>query len=426
MLRKNCIRPFLHHGHAGSSKIAGRLSKGTGVACNFGAGCLIRYYMKRPSALLLSFLTLTAPLLLAQTQAANSTSDTVVEEIIARVNNSIITRADVRKSREQLYAEASQQPNATTAEQEAKDHEKDLLRDLIDQQLLLQKASDLGISADTDLVKKLDELRKQMHADSMEDLEKAAQSQGISFEDFKQNLKNGILTQRVIGQEVGGHINVSTQEIQQYYDQHKNDMERPEKVRLSEILISTQKPDAVKTEKGETALPETPSPEAVAQAQAKANQVYDMLKKGASFDDVAKKYSNGPTASLGGDLEYFKRDTLSKELESQVFELPAGQYTQPIRTNQGFVILKVTEHQTAGVPPLKDVETQIQEQLYVTKMQPALREYLTKLREEAYIDIKPGYLDTGASPNETKPIYTTAASTDTNSKGKKKKKLGVF
>ena len=382
--------------------------------------------MKRPSALLLSFLTLTAPLLLAQTQAANSPSDTVVEEIIARVNNSIITRADVRKSREQLYAEASQQPNATTAEQEAKDHEKDLLRDLIDQQLLLQKASDLGISADTDLVKKLDELRKQMHADSMEDLEKAAQSQGISFEDFKQNLKNGILTQRVIGQEVGGHINVSTQEIQQYYDQHKNDMERPEKVRLSEILISTQKPDAVKTEKGETALPETPSPEAVAQAQAKANQVYDMLKKGASFDDVAKKYSNGPTASLGGDLEYFKRDTLSKELESQVFELPAGQYTQPIRTNQGFVILKVTEHQTAGVPPLKDVETQIQEQLYVTKMQPALREYLTKLREEAYIDIKPGYLDTGASPNETKPIYTTAASTDTNSKGKKKKKLGVF
>jgi len=386
--------------------------------------------MKRPSALVLLVVALTAPLLLAQTQtattaAATTASDTVVEEIVARVNNSIITRADVRKAREQLFAEASQQQNPTAAEQDAKEHEKDLLRDLIDQQLLLQKASDLGISADTELVKKLDELRKQMHADSMEDLEKAAQSQGISFEDFKQNLKNNILTQRVIGQEVGGHITVSNQEIQQFYDQHKNDMERPEQVRLSEILISTQKADAVKTGKGDTALPETPSPEVVAQAQAKANQVYDMLKKGASFDDLAKKYSNGPTASLGGDLEYFKRGTLSKELESQVFELPAGQYTEPIRTNQGFVILKVSEHQTAGVPPLKDVETQIQEQLYVTKMQPALRDYLTKLREEAYIDIKPGYLDTGASPNETKPIYTTAASADAN-KEKKKKKLGLF
>jgi len=104
-----------------------------------------------------------------------------------------------------------------------------------------------------------------------------------------------------------------------------------------------------------------------------------------------------------------------------------GQYTEPIRTNQGFVILKLTEHQTAGVPALKDVETQIQEQLYMTKMQPALRDYLTKLREEAYIDIKPGYMDTGASPNETKPVYTTASSDAGNSsKVKKKKKLGLF
>ena len=361
--------------------------------------------------------------LLAQTQTVSS--DTVVEEIVARVNNSIITRADLRKARQELYSEAQQQ-NSPAAEAQAKDHEKDLLRDLIDQQLLLSKGQELGITADTELVKKLDELRKQMHADSMEDMEKAAEAQGISFEDFKQNLKNNIITQRVIGQEVGGHITVTNAEIQQYYDQHKSDMERAEQVRLSEILISTQTAPAVKDAKGETALPETPSADQVAQAKAKADQVYDMLKKGGNFDDLAKKYSNGPTSAIGGDLEYFKRGTMSKELESQVFALQTGQYTEPIRTNQGFVILKVTEHQTAGVPALKDVENQIQEQIYLTKLQPALREYLTKLREDAYIDIKPGYLDTGASPNETKPIYTTAAATDTSNKAKKKKKLGVF
>jgi peptidyl-prolyl cis-trans isomerase SurA len=375
--------------------------------------------MKRFSALLM-FAVLGAPFLIAQA----APDDTVVEEIIARVNNSIITRADVRHAREQLLSELRQSDPAT-ADQEAKDHEKDMLRDLIDQQLLLQKGSDLGISADTEMVKKLDELRKQMHADSMEDMEKAAQAQGISFEDFKQNLKNNIITQRVISQEVGGHITVSNQEVQQYYDQHKAEMERPEQVRLSEILISTQKAAAVKTEKGETALPETPSPEVVAEAQAKANQVYAMLQKGTKFDDVAKQYSNGPTAAVGGDLEYFKRGTLSKEYEQKVFDMTVGQYTEPIRTNQGFVILKVTEHQTAGVPPLKEAEGQIQEQLYMSKMQPALRDYLTKLREDAYIDIKPGYMDTGASPNETKPIYTTA-STDDSSKVKKKKKLGLF
>ncbi len=388
---------------------------------------LIRYYMKRLSALCLILLLAEPVLLLAQAQTQTTPSDTVVEEIVARVNNNIITRADMRKAREQLYAEAHQQTDQVAAEQDAKEHEKDLLRDLIDQQLLLEKAQELGITADTELVKRLDELRKQMHADSMDDLEKAAQAQGISFEDFKQNMKNNILTQRVIGQEVGGHITVTNQEIQQYYDQHKSALDRPEQVRLSEILISTQTTPAAKNDKGEATLPETPSPEAIAAAQEKANQVYAMLQKGAKFDDLAKKYSNGPTASIGGDLEYFKRGTLSKELETEVFNLKAGEYTQPTRTNQGFVILEVSEHQSGGIPPLKDVENQVQEQVYMTKMQPALREYLTKLREEAYIDIKPGYLDTGASPNETQPIYTTA-STDNSSPGKekKKKKLGIF
>jgi peptidyl-prolyl cis-trans isomerase SurA len=378
--------------------------------------------MKRFSFLLLA-VVFGAPFLLAQTQAA--TSDTVVEEIIARINNSIVTRADLRKAREQLYSEAHQQQDTAASELQAKDHEKDLLRDLIDQQLLLQKASDLGITADTDLVKRLNELRLQMHADSMEEMQKAAEAQGISWEDFKQNLKNNLLTQKVIGQEVGGHIAVTNQEIQQYYDQHKGDMDRPEEVRLSEILISTQTTAAVKTDKGVTALPETASSDVVAQAQAKANQVYDLLKKGGNFADLAKQYSNGPTAAVGGDLEYFKRGTLSKEYEAKVFDLPTGQFTEPIRTNQGFVILKVTEHQSAGVPPLKEVETQVQEQIYMTKMQPALRDYLTRLREEAYIDIKPGYIDTGASPNETKPVYTTAT-TGSDSKPKKKKKLGLF
>src|SRR5215475_9161832 len=189
--------------------------------------------MKRLSALFLAIL-FAAPLLLSQTQTPTqaASSDTVVEEIVARVNNSIVTRADMRKAREQLTAEANQQSDHIAADQEVKEREKDLLRDLIDQQLLLQKAQDLGISADTELVKRLDELRKQMHAESMEDPEKAAQAQGISFEDFKQNMKNNILTQRVIGQEVGGHITVTSQEIQQYYDQHKADLDRPEQVRL--------------------------------------------------------------------------------------------------------------------------------------------------------------------------------------------------
>ena len=293
----------------------------------------------------------TVPASLPTQAPASATGDsTVVEEIVARINNSIITRADLRKSRDAMVSEVRQQ-NTTGADQEIKDRDKDVLRDLIDQQLLVQKAAELDINADTEVIKRLDEIRKQMHAESMEDVEKAAVAQGVSFEEFKQNLKNSILTQRVISQEVGGHINVTQQEMQQYYDSHKAQMDRPEQVRLSEILIATSKTPPIKTEKGETALPEAPDPEDVAKAQAKAEQVYAMLKKGSKFDDLAKQYSDGPTASLGGDLEYFKRGTLSKQLEDQTFGMKAGDFTEPVRTNQGFVILKVTEHQNAGIPP---------------------------------------------------------------------------
>jgi peptidyl-prolyl cis-trans isomerase SurA len=387
--------------------------------------------------LLLSSVLVSTPILFAQSQAAlppgsvspatvaptpaaasQPSDQTLVEAIVVRINNSIISLSDLKRSEEQLAAETSKpDPNLPP---EAQPKQQDLLRDLIDSKLLSQKADELGISADTDLIKRLDDLRKQMHAESMEDLEKAAQAQGVSFEEFKQNMKESILTQKVIQQEVGAHISVTQQEIQDYYNQHKSEMERPEQVRLSEILISTQPPPA------KPGQPEPSSDQLVAQAKAKVDAIYAQLQKGAKFDAVAQKESAGPTAGQGGDLEYFKRGTLSKQLEDQVFALKSGQYTEPIRTNQGWVILKVTEHTSEGIPPLKEVEPQIQERLYMTKMQPALRAYLTKLREDAYIDIMPGYTDTGASPNETKPVYTTAASAADVQKQKKKKKYILF
>ena len=349
---------------------------------------------------------------------ASQTSDaTVVEGIVARINNSIISLSDLKRSQEQLASELGRQDPDTPPEAHPK--QQDLLRDLIDSRLLAQKADELGISADTDVIKRLDELRKQMHAESMEDLEKAAAAQGVSFEEFKHNLKESILTQKVIQQEVGAHISVTQQEIQEYYNQHKSEMQRQEQVRLSEILISTQPPAA------KPGQPQPSTDELVAQAKAKADGLYAQLQKGVKFSELASANSSGPTAAQGGDLEYFKRGTLSKQLEDQVFALKAGQFTEPIRTNQGWVILKVTEHTSEGIPPIKEVEPQIQERLYMSKMQPALREYLTKLRENAYIDIQQGYVDTGASPNETKPVFTTAASTDTK-QPKKKKKYVVF
>src|SRR5581483_8969220 len=134
--------------------------------------------------------------------------DTVVEEIIARVNNQIITRADLRRESQQVLDQLKQQDPAT-ADQKYVQRQKDVLRDLIDQQLLVDKAADLGYSADAEVIKQLDEMRKQMGLPDMDALEKAAQEQGISFEDFKQNMKNRVLTQHVIQSEVGQHIQIT-------------------------------------------------------------------------------------------------------------------------------------------------------------------------------------------------------------------------
>ena len=376
--------------------------------------------MTRHLSILAIIVVAAFPLLAADTPKKTEVkSGTVVEEIIARINNHIITRSEFDRSQQQVQQEGEQQ-NATP--QQITSKEKDILRDLVDQQLLLQKGDDLGITAETDLVKRLDEIRKQMNLATMDDLAKAAQEQGVSYEEFKENLRENIITQKVIQQEVGSKVNITPAEIQKYYKDHLSDMTQPEQVRLSEILISTQpKP----TEDPKTAASITDE-QRVATAQAKANQVYEDIEKGAKFDDVAKKDSDGPTATQGGDLGYFKRGTLAKELEDTTFGMKAGEITKPIRTKQGFVILEVTEHPQAGVPPEKEVEGKIQDAIYLQKLQPALRAYLTKLREDAYIDIKPGYTDSGASPNETKPIYTTAAADQAKKHNKKKKRFLLF
>jgi peptidyl-prolyl cis-trans isomerase SurA len=365
-------------------------------------------------------------LALALAVSLPAAAQTVVEEIVARVNDSIITKSDVARSREQLQQELQQQFGAQSASRFAA-REKDVLRDLIDQKLLVSRAKDNGINVDNEVIKRLDEMRKQMNLETMDDLEKAAGAQGVSFEDYKENMKNSMMTQQVIGQEVGRKIQILPSEVTKYYEEHKNEMKRDESVELAEILVSTD-PPAPKP--GEQAPSDTPEAQAarVAAAEAKAKGLLEELHKGAKFEDVAKKNSDGPTAAEGGGLGEFKRGTLADELERRVFAMKPGEVSDVIRTKQGFIILKVVDHKPEGVLAEKEVENRIQEALYYEKLQPALRAFLTKLREDSYIDIKPGYVDTGASPNQSKPVIVAASTgeKDKDEKKKRKKKLGIF
>jgi len=394
---------------------------------------------------------------------AVQSSGQTVEEIITRVNNQIITKSEFERSKDQLRDEVKHQ-NSKDPDKLYAEREKDILRDLVDQQLLLDKGKDLQITGDTDLIKDLDKMRKEMKLDSMEDLEKEAVKQGISWEDFKQNKRNQIITQKVIGEEVSSHLAVSKEEIQKFYDDHKAEMEQPEYIRLSEILVAPKTaapaaapaaavppagapattppatnaaaPTDANTPAAATpnALPaddaarQAAEAAALSAAEAKANDLLKQIHDGAAFEDIAKKYSDGPSAADGGNLGTFERGKLAKPIEDKTFALKAGEVTDVIQTKQGYVILKVVEHQQAGIPPLKDALPHIQDALYYEKLQPALRAYLTKLREDAYIKYADGYIDTGMSPNQTQPIETADAKESAAKKlGKKKhKKLGIL
>lgn len=352
-------------------------------------------------------------------------ADNIVDEIVARVNDSIITHADMEKGTQQAQEELKQR-DPSNWQSKWSERQKDVLRDLIDRQLLLDKGKELGIEGQTEMIKRLNEIRQQMGLASMEDLEKAAQQQGVSYEDFKEQTRENIVTEKVIGQEVGSHIHISNEEVQAWYNDHQKDLASPEQVRLAEILVSTQPPKPATDDKNTQSaqLPEDPTK--VAEAQAKANDLLDQLHKGAKFEDLAKKYSDGSTSAQGGEIGTFKRGEMAKELEDKTFSLKAGETTDVIRTRQGFIIFKVVEHQQAGVPPLKDLDDKIRNVVYVQKLEPAARAYLTKLREEAFIEIRTGFVDTGASPNQQKPIIVAANTNNDEIKQAKKKKKKHF
>lgn len=334
--------------------------------------------------------------------AAVLRADTVVEEIVARINNDVITKTELERNRHQLLAEAKQQ-GVSESDPRIAEQEKNTLRDLIDQQLLVQRGRDMGITGDAELVKRLDEIRKNAGLSSLEELEKAADAQGINYEDWKQNLRSQIITREVIAREVSSKLSFAPEELQQFYEQHKGEITQPETIRLSEILIPTEAPGA-----DEKSAPVPLSDAEVALQRAKAEQALAEIRGGKPFEQVAKEVSGGATAQQGGDIGEFKRGVLAKELEQRTFDqMKQGDVSEVIRTRQGWVVLKVTAHKQPGTPPLKDVQQQVESALYMTKLQPALRAYLTRLREESFVTVKEGYTDTGASPNQTIPVISS-------------------
>ena len=317
-------------------------------------------------------------------------------DIVARVNNDVITLAEYQKAEQRLRDEAAHDCAGCTPEQidaQFKGQQKDLLRGMIDQSLMVQRAKDMNINVEADLTKRLDEVRQQNGLATIDELQKGVEASGLSWEDYKTTIRNGLLQKEVVQREVGSRVDITTEELQQYYDAHKQEFTLPERVVLYEISMST----------------EGKSPEEMAAVRAKVEGLRTSVLNGDDFSRVARLYSQGSTAKDGGALGTFKRGELSPQIEDIVFQLKKYQLTDVIQTRTGFEFLLVEDHLEAGLQDIDKVQTQIRQAIHAQKVQPLLREYLAELREQSNIMVKSGYRDSALLSGENLPLTDKSA-----------------
>src|SRR5579871_5454514 len=231
----------------------------------------------------------------------------VVEEIVAKVNGQIVTRGELEKQRVAYEAGFRQQGMSGKALEDATNARMaDGLRDQIDQLLLVQKGKELGINVDADITRRMAQIQSDQKISDPDKFHKFVEEQtGETFEDFKKQMSDQMLTQRVIQEEVYRNITIPKAEIDKYYNEHKSEFVRQEMVALREILISTGNGSA----------------EAVAAAEKKAKGLVDRVRKGdAKFTDLARQYSDAPTATSDGELGAFKKGELASEIDDVVFK----------------------------------------------------------------------------------------------------------
>ena len=308
-----------------------------------------------------------------------------VEEIVAKVNGDIITTTDLKRAAAELRTQASQQANLRGADLEraVAEREKTILRDKIDTMLLVQKASELSINVDGDVSRQVADIQRNAGIADPEDFSKYVREQtGLPIEDYRSELKNSLLTQRVVQQEVGSKVIIPREEAQKYYDDHKDEFIREERIFLRELMLLTQGKDD-------------------AAVQKKAQTLVDRARRGERFPELARDNSDSETKVQGGDIGAWKRGDLDADIEKQIWDKDKNTVTDPIKRANGYLILKVDDQLKAGQASFEEVENEVNGKLYPPKFEPKIREYLTELRQQAFLEIKEGYVDASAAPGKT-------------------------
>jgi len=313
----------------------------------------------------------------------------VIDEIIVVINSDVILKSELES--EIVIMETTLSENLQGAEllEAIEAGRKHILRDLIDRNLLRQKAEEYGIDPGLEIVRTMEQLRQDYEFETLEDLEAAISRQGDFVEEYRNMIGTSYMTEMVINQEVYANITITNEEARTYYEANIDQFDRPAGVRLQEIVIL--RPDAP-----EPGL-DAPEPE---ESRIEAEEALARVRDGEDFASVAGEISDSQTAQMGGDLGFFETGELSEIYEDAAADLRRNQTSEIIELPDAFIILRLMDRHDGGILVFELAFQEIQNYLIGLQADDAVRAYLTELRSEGFIDVQDGYTDSGAVVDE--------------------------
>ena len=245
-----------------------------------------------------------------------------------------------------------------------------VLNQLIGSELLYQESKKEGIKIDQKTVdERLEQWKKRFPND--EEYKKALSQSNLSMPQMKADIRRGMTIEKFIVGKFVDKTTVPDKEIKAYYDSHTNLFKQPEQVRASHILIKVE-PKDTESKKSE--------------ALKKIKEIQEKQKKGEDFAELAKKYSQGPSNTKGGDLGYFRRGQMVPPFEAVAFKLNPGEVSDIVNTRFGYHLIKVVDKKPESTVPYDAIKARIGQYLKQEKVQKEVRQFVDKLRKEAKVE----------------------------------------
>jgi len=297
----------------------------------------------------------------------NPCSAEIVDKIEVIVNDEMITRREVDRLLAPVYEKYKTMYDGQALIQKISEARQKIIEQLIEDKLIYSEAKKYNISIDDkDIDEKIQETMKR--AGGKEELEKALAEQQMTLKDLRARYKEQALSRRLIEQKVGSKIILTPVEIEDYYAKNIDRFAQPEEVLVRNIMI---KPG-----------------DDPARAATLVREISKRIKEGCDFGGLAKIYSQGPGADDGGLMGYVKRGEMMPEIDDAIFKLKEGEVSGVVQTAVGYHIFKVEEKKVGMVRSLKDARKDVEEALFMEKMNQKAKAWVNGLKKNAYIEIR--------------------------------------